>query len=576
MATVRQAAPASNKVMASASGAVRPLLTSCDGTSSMEARVSVWLGAVAVVVLIVACANVVNLVLARGLRRQREIAVRQAIGASRGRVIGLLTVEALVLAAAGGLVSVSVAYGVGTLMRTWFIPTVAWPSGPINVRVLAVSTALSVAAGFVVGLVPAWRTSRRDVSASLKTGVREGGGRHGRVRAALTVVQAALSALLLVGSGLFVASLAHVRAMDLGLQPDRVISFGISRAPLSASGDDAAQKVENARRKGFYPTVMERLAQQADVEAASLTIGLPFWSAFGEDIKVPGLDKLPTLKGGGPYLSAVTADYFRTVGTRIVRGRAFTPADRAGSAPVAIVNETMARTIWPGRDAVGQCFVINSGPACAEVVGVAADTRRFKLREDAALAFYIPFGQESGIGGVSLIVRPRGDATKVMAAIRRELLDLDPSITFVSTTLLQDRLEPQIRPWSLGATMFTLMGMLALVVAALGLYSVMAYTVSQRRHEIGVRVALGAGPSRVAALIARGGLALAVLGIAIGFGLAWLSSGYIEPLLFETSSRDPRVYAVVATTLVLMAVAASIVPAARARSISPMVAMREE
>lgn len=575
-ALVKQAVPPSNTIMSSAVGAVRPLSTSRDGTPSMESRVSVWLFAVAGIVLVVACANVVNLVLARGVRREREIAVRLALGAGRARLVRLLTVESMVLALLGGATGLGVAYLVGVLMRTRFIPSVAWTNGPVNLRVVLVAAVVSLIAGLVVGLIPAWRASRPDVSSSLKTGIREGGNRQGRTRAALTVVQAALSALLLVGSGLFVASLQHVRGIDLGIQPDRVIVFGVTRVPIAPTADAAVRQAEVDRRNAFYPLELERLRQQPEVEAASLTVGLPFWSAFGEDIKVPGLDRIPQLKGGGPFLSAVTADYFKTIGTRILRGRAFTTMDRKDSAPVAIVSELMARTIWPGQDAIGKCFYVNGSTACAEVIGIAAETRRFKLRENEAMAFYIPFGQEGGIGGTSLLVRPRGNATDAIASIRRELLAVDPSITFVSTRVLQDLIEPQIRPWSLGASMFSLMGLLALVVAAVGLYSVMAYAVSQRTHEIGIRMALGARPSEIAALVARGGLALAIAGMTLGFGLALASGRFIEPLLFDTSSRDPRVYAIVALTLVGMAAMATVVPAARARRINPIEAMREE
>ena len=322
--------------------------------------------------------------------------------------------------------------------------------------------------------------------------------------------------------------------------------------------------------------VLERLAQRPDVEAASLTIGLAFRSGFVEDIRVPGRETIPQLKGGGPFVRAVTADYFTTVGTRIVRGRAFTSDDRAGSAPVAIVNETMAATLWPNDDAIGKCFYVSDSPSCAVIVGVAANTRQFKLREDDALAYYIPFGHESGIGGTSLLVRPRGDAGRVLAEIRQELLALDPSILFVHGSVLKDRVEPQMRPWQLGATMFSLMGLLALVVAAGGLYSVMSFDVAHRTREIGVRMALGARPADVWRLVVRSGLVLATVGVAVGFGLALLAARLIEPLLFETSPRDPAVFGVVAVTLVALALVATVPPAARARRVNPAEAMRAE
>jgi predicted permease len=575
-AIVRRAYVGTDEAKAKATLAVRRLLSTRDGTESMESRVSRWLFAVAGIVLLVSCANVVNLMLAHGIRRRREMAVRLALGAGRGRLVRLLVAESVTLAVAGGAAGLGVAYALGTLMRAWLLPTVEWPSGPVDLRILGVSAAVSLTAGILVGLLPALGASSLDVTTSLKTGVREGGGRRSRSRAALTAVQAALSALLLVGAGLFVVSLERVRAMDLGLQPDRVLTFSTLRTGVGTIADTAERQRERDRRAAFYPMIMERLRQRPDVEAASLTIGLAFNSGFGEDIKVPGRDKIPQLKGGGPHLSAVSADYFRTVGTRIVRGRAFSGADRAGTAPVAIVNETMAATLWPNEDAIGKCFSVGRSSACAGIVGIAANTRHFKLREDESMSFYVPFGQEQNIGGTQLLVRPRGDARSVLAAVRQEVVALDPTILFVNAGLLQDRVEPQMRPWRLGATMFSLMGVLALVVAAVGLYSVMSYDVTQRTHEIGVRMALGARPADVMRLVVRGGLALAAGGVVVGFGLALGAARLVEPLLFETSPRDPAVFAVVAATLTTMAVLATVLPAVRARRVNPAEAMRVE
>jgi predicted permease len=566
----------SDTTQAAATLAVRPLPFARDGTESMESRVSTWLLAVAGIVLLVSCANVVNLTLAHGIRRRREMAVRVALGARRGRLVRLVVAESMALAIAGGAASLGVAYALGTLMRAWLIPNVDWPSGPVDERVLAMSAAVSLTAGLIVGLLPAWRGSAPDLSGALKTGAREGGGRSSRARQALTLVQAALSALLLVGAGLFVVSLARVRSIDLGLQPDRVLTFTVLRSGTAAIPDAAERQRERDRRAAFYPMLVERLRQRPDIEAASLAIGLPFAGGFGDDIRVPGRDTVPQLKGGGPFLHAVSADYFKTVGTRIIRGRAFTADDRAGSAPVVIVNDTMARTLWPDQDAIGKCFSIGQSPACAEIVGIAADTRQFKLREEESMSFYLPFGQEQGISGTQLLVRPRGDAHGVLAAVRQEIVALDPTIVFVNAVVLQDRVEPHVRPWQLGATMFSLMGVLALVVAAVGLYSVMSYVVTHRTHEIGVRMALGARPADVVRLVARGGLALAAGGIVLGFGLALMAARLIEPLLFETSPRNPAVFAVVAVTLVAMAALATVVPAARARRVNPVDAMRTE
>ena len=241
------------KVRAKASVSVQPLFYTRDGIESMELRVSTWLWVVAGIVLLVACANVVNLVLAHQIRRRREVAVRLALGASRGRIIRLLVTEALTLALAGGAAGLAVAYGVGTFMRAWLIPGVEWSRGPMDVRVLAVSLLVSLASGLMVGLLPSWRATAPKLVAFLKTGVREGGGRRQRTRATLTMMQAAFSALLLVGSGLFVTSLERIRAMDLGLQPDRVLTLTVQRSGIPAATDPLERQRERDRRAAFYP-----------------------------------------------------------------------------------------------------------------------------------------------------------------------------------------------------------------------------------------------------------------------------------------------------------------------------------
>ena len=286
---------------------------------------------------------------------------------------------------------------------------------------------------------------------------------------------------------------------------------------------------------------------------------------------------MPALPGGGPFIRAVSDDYFATAGTRVLRGRAFTAADVSGAARVTIVNETMARTLWPGRDAIGECLLMDTMP-CARVVGIVEDARRFNLREDPAMQYYIPLGEERalGFGGRKMFIRPRGDASTLAQTLRAEMLRLNPGIAFVTVESLQDSLDPQIRPWRLGATMFGLFGALALVVAAIGLYSVISYLVTQRTHELGVRIALGAPMGDIVVLVVRYGVGLASAGILIGTLLAVSASRWIEPLLFETSPRNPMVVALVTLVLLVVAFLASVVPAWRASRVDPIEALRAE
>lgn len=554
---------------------VAPLNSDARGREPPEVAISRWLVGVTAIVLLIACFNVANLLLARAVRRRREVAVRTALGAGRGRLVRLLLTESVSLALAGGVAGLAVAWGMALLMRNVLLPGLDWPSAPVSVRVLGVALVMATMVGLLIGVAPAIRASRPDLTSSLKAGVRESGGHSSRLRRILTVAQAALSIVLLIGAGLFVRSLSRVHAIDLGIEPERIVVVQV-RYPMGSETD-----AESARRAQVLHDAMRRAKSLPSVESTSLTVGLPFQSSFELHVRVAGRDSLPRLAGGGASLQAVSDGYFSTVGTRVLEGRAFTLEDRDGSEPVTIINRTMASALWPGRSALGECVYWgeyrDSLTTCSRIVGVAADAHSFMLREEPRMMYYVPFGQERGIGGTNLLVRPRpGRASDVMGAMRELLLELDPTISYVHAGLLQDRVDPQMRPWRLGATMFTLMGALALVVAAIGLYSVMSYFVTQRAQEFGVRMALGAQSSGILLLVLRGSVLLGLIGVAIGSAIAISVGGLIEPLLYDTSARDPLVLGGVSVTLLLVAVLASLVPALRAKRVNPMDALRAE
>jgi predicted permease len=447
----------------------------------------------------------------------------------------------------------------------------------VDWRVVLISAALALATGIVTGLVPAWQATRADVASALKTGIRDGGGRRHRLRSVLTVAQAALSVVLLVGAGLFVRSLWQVRTLDLGFDAERVVVVEATRPSLARHPAGPAREAERLRRRTFFMDALPRVRTIPGVEAASVATGTPFGNRFTVTLRVRGRDQLPKLPGGGPGVSAVTEGYFETAGTTIRRGRAFTAADGAGTEPVAVVSELMAATLWPGGDPLGDCLLIGDGePPCARVVGVAENTFRSRLREDPVMHYYVPVGQEAGFGGSSLLVRTGDASGAVIPAIRRLLTDLDTTITYVSAETIQSRIDPQLRPWRLGATVFTLSGLLALVVASIGVYSVLSYFVAERRREIGVRLALGARAGDILRLVVGGSLLLAAAGIGIG-GLIAASLGHlVAPLLFDTSPRDPVVFASIAVLLLGVATVAALVPAHRARRIDAVEALRRE
>ena len=566
----------SNHTMRTATMSMAPLRFNRRGLESTEDRVARWLVAVAMIMLLIACSNVANLFLARAARRRREVAVRLALGISRRRLVRLLLAESVVLGFMGGAVGIIVAFAGGRFVRGVLLPNVAWTQATVDLRVLAVTALAAMATGVLVGLMPALHGTRLDLTSSLKSGVREGGMQRSRLRTMLTITQAALSVVLLVGAGLFVRSLWNVYGLHLGLEPGKVLTVAFDW-PTVAGGSDQERKRERWRQNAFYDEALARARTIPGVERAAVVVGTPFQSSMSIDLRVPGRDSLPALPGGGPFIRAVSDDYFATAGTRVLRGRAFTAADVSGAARVTIVNETMARTLWPGRDAIGECLLMDTMP-CARVVGIVEDARRFNLREDPAMQYYIPLGEERalGFGGRKMFIRPRGDAGTLAQTLRAEMLRLNPGIAFVTVESLQDSLDPQIRPWRLGATMFGLFGALALVVAAIGLYSVISYLVTQRTHELGVRIALGAPMGNIVVLVVRYGVGLASAGILIGTVLALNASRWIEPLLFETSPRNPMVFALVALVLLVVAFLASVVPAWRASRVDPIEALRAE
>ena len=535
-----------------------------------DLKVSKLLAGVSLIVLLIACANVANLLLARALRRRREIAVRVALGVGRGRLIAQLLIESVVLALLGGLGALAVVRWGAQALRAMLFENVYWPDSPVDGRVLAFTALITLLTGIVTGMIPAIQMSHPDLVSALKQGSRLGSVHHSRTRSALLIAQAALSVVLLIGTGLFVRSLRNVNELRLGIETDRV---------LIASLDLRSVGYRQPEIDAIYRRMEERLRLMPGVERASVSAALPFSSSFAERIRLPGRDSLPRVKDGGPYLNAVTSGFFATTGMRILRGRGFTEGDRAGSARVAVVNETMAKLYWPGENAIGQCLLIGADSMpCTEVVGVAENSRRQSLIESETIQYFLPLGQHpEWMRDRTLLVRPRGDdPVRMIAQVQRELQGVAPNLPYAEVRPMGSLVSGELRPWRLGATMFGIFGGLALLVAAVGLYSVISYGVAQRMHEMGVRVALGAKTGDVLRLVVSQGVWVAVAGIAIGAAIALAAGQLVSSLLYETSTRDPLVFAVVALTLLLVAVAASLIPAWRATRVDPAVALRGE
>lgn len=538
-----------------------------------DSRIVTWVMGVAVIVLLVACANVTNLLLARAVRRRREIALRLALGVTRARLLQQLLTESILLALLGGLAGLGVAQWGGTAVRTLFLR--AEDAGAVvnDTRTLLFAAVATLSVALLTGLAPALHAVHGSVAESLKAGAREGGGsaHRSRLRTGLLLFQGALSVVLLVGAGLFVRSLANVRAMRLGydVDPTVVVAANMRGTRLSPAEENALsdRMVASART---VPGVLN----------ASITTSVPFWTFEGRGAPyVPdGVDSAQKL--GTFIMQAGSTSYFETIGTRILRGRAFTNDDHARAQPVVIVGEGMAKALWPGKDAIGQRMRVDSDTMpYLTVVGIAEDLRGRRISGNREFWYYVPIEQYKARFGTAysqLFVRVNGRAEEFLEPLRRRLQREMPGNAYVSAMRLQQLVSPQRRSWEFGATMFVAFGTLALVLAAIGLYSVIAYSVAQRTHELGVRIALGASVAEVVRMIVAQGVGIAAAGVAVGSGIALWASKWIEPLLFAQKARDPLVFASVAAVLLVVAIAATLRPALRATRVDPTVALRSE
>ena len=534
---------------------------------ALEARTALWVSFVAGIVLFIAAANVANLLLARALRRQHETALRLALGVSRQRLLGQSVIESVVLALGSGAVALVVAQLAEAGLRRLLIASQA-PTTSVfaDGRTLAVTFALTLITGIIVGLVPSLINRRADLGNALRRGARGGRTEGMRLRSGLLVAQATLSVVLLVGATLFVRSLGAVKRMPMGYDADRVLL--VSRVIRGATFDDSTQ--QTVRR-----LLLETAQSLPGVESAAWVASAPFVSTSATAVFVPGIDSTGPL--GEFTYQATTSDYFRTIGTRILRGRGFTLDDRGGSEPVLVISESMARILWPGQEALGKCArVWRDTMPCATIVGIAEDMVQHDLMATKRYHFYIPIEQFSRTWGNGLVVRMRGDASRQAESVRLALQRVIPPPSYVTVRPLGDVVENAQRSWRLGATMFVAFGALALVVASVGLYGVIGYGVAQRMHELGVRIALGAQRPDIVRLVVGQGVRLAVAGALIGIAITVFASRWIEPLLFRQRANDPLVYASVSAVMIGVALLASAVPALRAARADPNSALRSD
>lgn len=524
------------------------------------------------VVLLIACANVANLLLARAATRKKELAIRAALGATRGRVLRQLLLESVLMALVGGALGLLLAkWGVDLLVR--FAPenlprmsgvTIGWP-------VLGFTVALSVVTGIVFGMAPAWQSTKADVYETLKDGGRTTtDARSGRLRSAFVIAEVALAMVMLVGAGLLIKSLARLLVSNPGFNSQNVVTMQLLPREAYPS---------RAKLMQFYSQVFERINSLPGVEAACVLNDLPgLEPAWQNDIN-------PEIKG--EYLNIqpgdlinvdwgiITADYFKTMGIPIKQGRSFTPQEIAQAAPVMLVDEQLAGRFWPEGDAVGKHIKYDStGPI--EIIGVAGDVRNYGSDVPGRIKIYTSFGR-SPLPRATLAVRSAGvDPHSLIAAIKGEVQAVNRNVPIDEIATVESQLARHIAPRQFNTWLLGQFAAMALLLAAVGIYGVMSYAVTQRTHEIGIRRALGARDPDVLKLIVRHGMKLASIGVVIGVGAALTLSRVLTSLLFGVSATDPLTFAGVAALLLLAALLACYLPARRAMKVDPMVALRYE
>jgi putative ABC transport system permease protein len=538
-------------------------------------------------VLLIACVNLTSLLLVRTVARRREIAVRLALGARRGRLVRQVLTEALMLSIAGfGLALLLAQAGVGLLLRLGpgraiettglsflFDPASVRLSG----RVVLVCFGLSLLAALLVGLIPALQASRPGLTTDLKAGGGTGTGTHRHRPAAqqvLVVAEVALALVLLAGAGLLTKSFARLHALDPGFRPEQVLTLRYS----AATGDFAVRDVP-----GFREAVVTRLAALPGVQSASVGWCAPLTSRCSTSV-INRVDGQVFKLGSGAVavgLHPATPDHFRTLGIPVVRGRVFTAADRAGAPLVVVINQTAAARLWPGQDPVGRRLAaasgfFNGGDSSAVVIGVVKDVRYGAMDSEAMPDLYFPAYQTRFGAFGTIFVRTTGDPTAIRAAVEREIRALDPALPLYNVMTMEERAGAALSRQRFSTTLLAVFALLALVLAAVGLYGTMAFSVAQRTREIGLRMALGADAPIVLRRVLGQGLLLAGAGIGLGLAGAVALQRVMAGMLYEVEPTDPLTLAGVSLLMAMAALLAALLPARRATRVDPMEALKAE
>ena len=536
-------------------------------------------------VLLIACANVANLLLSRAAGRQKEISLRVALGASRKRLIRQLLTESVLLAFLGGLL--------GLIFAVWIkdgiLAVSLWGGRGMNSleprldwRVLGFTFALSLLTGLIFGLAPAWKTTRVDLTPTLKDSGRASSAVHRSLLGrGLVVLQVALSLVLLVGAGLFVRTLINLQRVDPGFNTQNLLLFEVQPSLIGYKDDKLRQ---------IYQQIGERVETVPGVDAVTFSrMALLSQSIHSSSIFLrEALNATPNAEGGIPpsgdaHRLIVRENFLETIGIPLLGGRTFGPQDNASSPKVAVVNQAFANKFFPNQNAIGKRFTYDpKKPDEWEIIGLCRDAKYASQREDVPPTMYSSFRQERPLNGATFEVRTAGDPAAAVASVRNAVREIDPNLPVQNVKTQVEQADETLRMERLFAKLLTLFALLAQQLAAIGLFGVLAYTVSQRTHEIGIRMALGANRSSVLKMIVRQGMTLAVLGVVLGLVGAYVLTKYLESwiglskMLFGVKVSDPLTYGAIAVLLTVVAFIACYIPARRATKVDPLVALRYE
>jgi macrolide transport system ATP-binding/permease protein len=573
-ANLEQAFPVDNK---GRSAAAVPLLDARLNPTGQGPNIVVQLSSMLMVVvgivLLIACINIANLLLARASKRRREVAIRLALGAKRSRLVRQLLTESLLLSILGG--------GAGLFLAYWTLNAIVAAQLPLpfpvdnglslDPRVLAFTAGLALATGVVFGLAPALQASKADVVPVLKNElVPAATGRRGimaflAMRQVLVMLQVAASLVSLIAAGLFLRDLRHAQQINPGFETTGVLvmNFNLGREGYTPQ-----------RGQVFYDQIAERVATLPGVRGAAIAQGPPLAGGFARSVFPEGADTT-TKDRILVQVNTVGIGYFQTIGIPIVRGRDFARNDLAESQKVVVINQTMAQQFWKGQEPIGKRFKFFGDSDFTTVIGVARDSKYNGVAEDPQPFIYQPLSQNY-TPAATLHVRTAGDASSLASPVRREVQQLDPTLSLFNVRTLEEQVGQSLQPQKMNVVLLTIFGVLALALASIGLYGVASYSVSQRTREIGVRMALGARPSSVLSLVLGHGMILVLAGLAIGLLVAYVVSGFTKALFTSVSPHDPVTFVATAAGLGVIALLATYIPARRATRIDPLIALRAD